>query len=159
MMKHRKRRVEASSKFVSFNNGSPCTFERLENRQLLSATIDLTTTSGRKSVNVMSVGQVVNLDVWAVIRGANNIATDDAFALLMGSFKSGNGGGITGDLTATLDSGFAEASSSPGTRTDLDGDGDLDVGSTDNSQPDGFYVARSGGQSPVVGEGAAPAKI
>src|SRR5437762_1193898 len=99
MTKHPKRRqrVAPSSKFFSH-------IEALETRQLLSATIDVTTTSGGKSVNITSVGQVVNLDVWAVIQGADNDATNDAFQLLMGSFLSrdANGGAALGDLAATV---------------------------------------------------------
>jgi Ca2+-binding RTX toxin-like protein len=162
MMKHSKRRqrMAPSSNFVSFDsNASPCRMERLEDRQLLSATIDLTTTSGGKSVNITSVGQVVNLDVWAVIRGADSDAANDALALVMGSFKSSNGGGILGDLSATLDSSITGEGSSNGTRTDLDGDGDLDVGSNDNSQPNEFFIAQPGTQNPIVGSGAAPARI
>src|ERR1044072_2332705 len=107
MMKHRKTRSAASSKLVS------CV-EQLENRQLLSATIDLTNTGGGKSVSVSSVGQVVNLDVWAVIDGADADASNDAYSLLMGSFSSSNGGGVTGDLSATVDSKFTLEGASNG---------------------------------------------
>ena len=96
-MKHRKRRqrVAPSSKFVAFDSerASACRMERLEDRQLLSATIDLRTTSGGKSVTITSVGQVVNLDVWAVVTGADGTATNDAFQWAHGSFLSSDAGG------------------------------------------------------------------
>src|SRR6266550_1620005 len=147
MMKHRKRRAASSSKFVAFDNASPCRIERLEDRQLLSATIDLRTTSGGKTVNIASVGQVVNLDVWAIVTGSDSTAVNDAFQWAHGSFLSTDvgGGAAGGTLSASAASPFNAAAAANGTQTDLDGDGDLDVGSNDNSQPDNFFVARADG--------------
>ena len=90
MMKHPKRRKHAapSSEFVALEHASACHMERLEDRQLLSATIDVRTTSGGKTVNVTSVGQVVNLNVWAIVTGADSTATNDAFQWAHGSFLS-----------------------------------------------------------------------
>jgi len=158
-MKHRKRRAASSSKSVAFDHLPPCRIERLEDRQLLSATIDLTTTSGGKSVVVTSVGQVVNLDVWAIVTGADATATNDAFQWAHGSFLSSDSGGgaAGGTLSASVASPFDATVSSNGTQSDLDGDGDLDVGSNDSSQPDGFFVARAGGLQ--GGSDPAPAKF
>src|SRR6267142_2569292 len=160
-MKHRKRRsrIASSSKFVALENPSPCRMERLEDRQLLSATIDLRTPSGGKAVTVSSIGQVVNLDVWAVVTGADATATNDAFQWAMGSFLSSDvgGGAAGGTLEANLNDVFATGDPSNGTQADLDGDGDLDVGSNDNSQPDNFFVARASGLQ--GGHDPAPAKF
>ncbi|HEV8290406.1 MAG TPA: calcium-binding protein [Tepidisphaeraceae bacterium] len=136
-----------SSKFVAFENASPCRMERLEDRQLLSATIDLRTTGGGKTVTLTSVGQVINLDVWAVVTGADATAADDAFQWAHGSFLSSDvgGGAAGGTLSASVLSPFAATAASNGGQADLDGDGDLDVGSNDNSRPNGFFVARAGG--------------
>src|SRR6267142_2769908 len=94
-MKHRKRRsrIASSSKFFAVEHPSPCRMERLEDRQLLSATIDLRTPSGGKTVSVSSVGQVVNLDVWAIVTAGDSTATNDAFQWAMGSFLSSDVGG------------------------------------------------------------------
>src|SRR5882672_2068484 len=160
-MKHSKRRqrVAPSSKFVSFDNAGPCRMERLEDRQLLSATIDLRTASGGKTVNITSVGQVVNLDVWAVVRGTDNDATNDAFQWAHGSFLSTNvnGGAAFGSLSAAVTNQFATQVSQNGTQVDLDGDGDLDVGSNNDSQPWDYFIARADGMQ--GGSNPAPAQF
>src|SRR4051812_26055586 len=129
MKKNSKRRhgVAPSSSFIGM-------MESLEGRQLLSATIDLRTTSGGKTVNVTSVGQVVNLDVWAVVRGSDSNAANDGFQWAHGSFLSSDvGGGVAaGSLSATVLTPFESTSFQNGTQVDLDGDGDLDVGSNNN---------------------------
>ena len=43
--------------------------ETLENRQLLSLTIDLRLPGGGKTANVGTVGQVVNVEIWATVKG------------------------------------------------------------------------------------------
>ena len=133
--------------------------ERLEDRQLLSATIDLRTPSGGKTVSVSSVGQVVNLDVWAIVTAGDSTATNDAFQWAHGSFLSSDvgGGAAAGTLSAAVQSPFDATAASNGTQVDLDGDGDLDVGSNDNSQPDNFFVARASGLQ--GGHDPAPAKF
>jgi Ca2+-binding RTX toxin-like protein len=134
--------------------------EGLEARQMLSATIDLRTPSGGKAVTVSSVGQVVDLNVWAVVTAGDTDAANDAFQWAHGSFLSSDvgGGAAAGTLAATVANNFAAETASNGAGVDLDGDGDLDVGSNNNAVADGFFVARSGG-SAVGGSGAAPARI
>jgi Ca2+-binding RTX toxin-like protein len=148
-MKHPKKRprMASSSKLVGFASASAFGMERLEDRQLLSATIDLRTTSGGKNVTLSGVGQVINLDVWAVVQGADNDATNDAFQSAHGSFLSSDvgGGAAAGTLSATVLSPFDATSSQNGAQADLDGDGDLDVGSNNDAQPTGFFIARAGG--------------
>src|SRR2546421_2820911 len=159
MMKHRKRRAASSSKLVAFDNASPCRIERLEDRQLLSATIDLRTPSGGKTVNVTSVGQVVNLDVWAIVTGSDSTAVNDAFQWAHGSFLSTDvgGGAAGGDFSASVASPFNAAAAFNGTQTDLGGGGGLDVGGNDNSQPNNYFISRAGGLQ--GGTHPAPAEI
>ncbi|HEV8607253.1 MAG TPA: calcium-binding protein [Tepidisphaeraceae bacterium] len=148
-MKHPKRRqrLAPSSKSIGFTSASAFRMEMLEDRQLLSATIELRTPSGGKNVTVTGVGQVINLDVWAVVRGADDDATNDAFQSAHGSFLSSDvsGGTAAGTLSATVLSPFDATASQNGTQADLDGDGDLDVGSNNDAQPTGYFIARAGG--------------
>jgi Ca2+-binding RTX toxin-like protein len=133
--------------------------EPLEGRQMLSATIELKTASGGKTVNITSVGQVVNLDVWAVVTGSNNTAADDGFQWAHGSFLSSDvgGGAAAGTLSASVVGPFTATSFQDGTQADLDGDGDLDVGSNNDASPDNYFVARADGiQS---GQDPAPAEF
>lgn len=123
-----------------------CQFESLEDRQLLSLTIDLRLAGGGKTANITSVDQVITMEVWAVASGSNGVADEGLFGV-MGSFVSSNGGAANGNLSATRLAPFNSSGSSNGQAVDLDGDGDLDVGSTDSSSPDGFFVARA--SSPV----------
>jgi Ca2+-binding RTX toxin-like protein len=125
---------------------SPCLFEQLESRQLLSAVIDVRLVGGGKSVNVTSVGQVINMEVWATITGTDADGANDGIQSFVGSFLSTNitGGSANGTLAAVPVTPFHAVASTGGTKVDLDGDGDLDVGSNDSSSPDGFFVARAG---------------
>jgi len=83
-------------------------------------------------------GDVVTLNLYAVLSGANGTQTDDGFLAGWGSFKSTNSatsfqGNMRGDVsgTPTLQNNvapFNQATSTSGIKTDFDGDGDLDVG-------------------------------
>src|SRR5688572_25600546 len=119
-----------------------CRFEPLESRELLSLTIDVRLAGGGKSATVTGVDQVIKMDVWAIVDGSNGSA-DEALMGIMGSFLSSNGGAAKGDLWADLVSPFTAAGSDRGVQDDLDGDGDSDVGSNDDSNADGFFIARS----------------
>lgn len=121
-----------------------CHFESLEDRQMLSLMIDLRLPGGGKTANITGTGQTINVEVWAVSQGGNTSGSDDGFQMLLGSFKTGSGGSVKGDLTATLFDPFTGLSSFEGNRTDLDGDGDIDVGSNDPSTSDNYFVARAG---------------
>src|SRR2546421_9693901 len=119
--------------------------ERLESRQLLSLVIDLRLVGGGKSINVNAVGQIVKLEAWAVVKGANSSISDEAFHDGFGSFLSKNvsGGAALGTLSGTCTAPFNYLGSNNGTKTDLDGDTDLDVGSNINSKATEFFFARS----------------
>jgi uncharacterized protein (DUF2141 family) len=120
--------------------------EPLENRRLMSLTVDLRLPGGGKSANVSSVGQKVSLEVWATVNDANTSSTDDGLHSAQGSLLSSNvsGGAAKGTLDFTPLAPFNGLGSHDGTTQDLDGDGDSDVGSNDNSIDTNFVMARAG---------------
>lgn len=128
-------RVASSSRFL----------ETLENRQLLSLVVDLRAPGGGKTANVSSVGQVVNLEIWAKTTGSNSSGNDESLQRAVGSLLSTNvsTGAANGTLKATLSAPFNALGSSNGAQTDLDGDGDLDVGSNFIDNATSFLYARS----------------
>lgn len=130
-------------------SGARAMVEFLEARQLMAAAIDLRLASGAKTAVVSSVGQVVNLEVWAVVTGLNGSGADDGIQVAEGSFLSANvnGGAALGTLDAKLEPVFSAAASQSGVHADLDADTDLDVGSNKSSSAGGFYVARSSGMT------------
>jgi len=89
----------------------------------------------------------VNLQLWAVVTGTNNPGTQDGFQEVIGSIISTHTatGSVHGNLSATLMSPFDDTASQDGEIQDLNGDGDLDVGSDDTSTSDNYFFARSGG--------------
>src|SRR5687768_9531978 len=111
----------------------------------MSLTVDLRLPGGAKAATVTGTGQKINLEVWATVKGANASTSDDGFQMAAGSLLSSNinGGAANGTLVATLSSPFNAAASQNGSQKDLDGDGDLDVGSNDNTLSAGFFVARA----------------
>lgn len=140
--------------FVSTNSGQAlhdaveaCRFESLEERQLLSLMVDLRLAGGGTTVNVTGEDQIINMELWATSTGSNGTGSDDGFQMLLGSLMSGDSGSVKGDLSVKLLDPFTGLSSSEGDRTDLDGDGDLDIGSNDNSTSEGYFIARSGGMT------------
>ena len=120
--------------------------ETLEDRRMLSAIIDVRLPDGGKSVELTAPGQVVNLEVWAIITGQDSDPNNDGIQSCMGSFLSTNvsgEGAALGTLAATRLSPFDANGSQDGAQVDLDGDGDLDVGSNNNNSASGFYVCRA----------------
>jgi len=95
-----------------------------------------------KSVTNASVGQTVTMNVWAMVTGTDP-AAPDLLQSVSGSFLSSLGG-LTGNLNVSnIPAQFAKLASSLGLVTDLDGDGDLDVGSNNQGDADNFFRARS----------------
>src|SRR5882762_10517080 len=92
----------------------------------------------------VAVGDVFHFDVFAVVTGRNDILTDEALQSIHGRFlsKDMNGGFLRGNLAATPLAPYNDIPSTGGTSQDLDGDGDLDLGGTDPTNPDGWFVAR-----------------
>jgi hypothetical protein len=98
-------------------------------------------------------GTVIRFDIFAVVVGTNGSTADDRFISVSGSWRSSNGGlrgNIETDLVRTVTdpdtgeivtAGFDGAGSSVGLQQDLDGDGDLDVGSNVDDNPNHFWAA------------------
>jgi len=102
-----------------------------------------------KLIPVVNVGDVVTFDIFAVVTGTNASLTDDKIVSASGSWKSSNGGlkgNILADYVRSDDNvpiiGYDANGASVGLQTDLDGDGDLDVGSHNDSAANDFWAAR-----------------
>lgn len=125
-----------------------------------------------KSVTVNALGTKITFDIYSVITGANSVQqtgefggnpsdglpdrrNDDAHRRFAGSFQSV--GGLLGNMTASRTSPFDSIGSSDGLQSDLDGDGDLDIGNTDGF-PEGKFLARAGAAvySTEIDAGTAP---
>ena len=107
-----------------------------------------------QSVLVMGMGARINMDIWAQIIGSNANSLDDGLISLSGSVVSDHVelGYLRGTISAELVSAFTAAGSSVGLQQDLDGDGDLDVGSNNDSDPANFFAARAlSAPNPVAG--------
>ena len=139
---------------------SPMQVEPLENRQMLSLTINVDVdggsgigSAGTKTASVTSVGQVVTLDVYATVTGTTS-GSNDGFQEVDGSFLSAlsTGGSLSagsnsvgGNLGTALPIFEYQASgASQSTPQDLNGDGYLDSGSNNNADISGFFNARGG---------------
>lgn len=119
--------------------------ERLEDRQMLSLTFDVRLKdTGGKSVLITSVGQVVEMELWATVVGADAEGGNDYVSVLTGSFVSTNinGGAALGNLSAGNLAPFNISGSSSGLPADLDGDGDNDIGSLEGDSS-AFFAARA----------------
>ena len=111
------------------HRATACVVEGLEERQMLSLVIDLRAADGTKAANVTTVGQVVNLQLWAVVTGTDNPGNQDGFQEVIGSIISTHtaSGSVHGNLAATVVDPFDDTASQNGAIQDLNGDGDLDV--------------------------------
>jgi len=111
--------------------------------------------------DVCRVGDVVEIDLYAVVQDLDGDHTNDGFKYALGSFVSDPGplfGDLRGDvagqpLTKTNNvAPFDAAPAQSGFQYDLDGDGDWDVGSYDTGGPAvlPWFIATSGIE-PVMG--------
>jgi Ca2+-binding RTX toxin-like protein len=130
--------------------GRATAMESLEDRRLLSLTLDLRLASGGGKSATAAVGETVNINVYAKITGNDSDPSNDWFKFASSSFLSAGGtkGNLSFFLTDVFSAAGSQDSDSAGTsksaHVDLDGDGDLDVGSNNNAGPiAGFVVARS----------------
>ena len=132
---------------------TPFSLEGLEDRKLLSLTIDLRVAGGGKEAEVSSLNDTVTINVFAVVEGSDNNLANDGMAAVHGSFLSANvaGGSTKGDLFFDLVRPFTASASADSNHPtgetafsiDLDGDGDKDVGSNNDNNVNGFVVARA----------------
>ncbi len=76
-----------------------------------------------------SPGQIVTFDVYAIVTAATEAPGMEGFQIAVGSIVSANGGALGDVLTNELAAPFGASGSTVGRRIDLDGDGDLDIGS------------------------------
>jgi hypothetical protein len=121
---------------------------------LASLTVDLrvTTTIGggtvvnNKTVTGVVPGATVIMQIWAQLTGSAGNQTA-GIAQCMQSFGGSylSTGALLGNIqTLILNAPWGAQSSSAGFQQDLDGDGDLDVGSNNNGDAANFFSARSG---------------
>jgi len=123
-----------------------------------------------KNVQITHLGQVVEMDLYLSVTGANADYTDDALWGFKASFLSTNVG--RGNVLGTLWAETAAPFNGPGSQDtsdatwsgnpcaaayqqDLDGDGDLDVGSNNHWTACGWFAARAGFMVPNWGDGPA----
>ena len=141
---------------MSYRSYSGRMIETLESRQLLSATLDVRLADGGSQVQVNSVGQVIDMEVWAVVKGSDGNLTNEAFQSAIASFLSTNQGigSALGTLKAKVLAPFNNSGSTIGVNADLDGDGDADIGSNDQSQGSKFFAVRGDLSNPAAGTAA-----
>jgi hypothetical protein len=121
--------------------------EPLENRQLMHAVVDLQLQGGGKEATVTSVGQQIQMDIIVTITGHDADLSNDALQTVHLSLLSTNivGGSVLGTLSSAFVAPFDSVVSQNGTQSDLDADGDLDIGSNvDGSSSAGYFLARAG---------------
>ena len=87
---------------------------------------DVRVAGGGKNAVVAAPGEVVNLEIYAVVTGATSAATS-GFQSAAGGLRSSNGG-LLGNLVHTLDPDFGSTGSAAGNLVDVDGDSDNDIG-------------------------------
>ena len=112
-----------------------------------------------KHVEITHLGQVVAMDLYVGVTGTNTDYTDDALWGFKASFESTNvgRGNVLGTLWAGAmapfrNNGSQDSRNGLAHQQDLDGDGDLDVGSHTR---DGLFAARAGFMVPNWGDGPA----
>ena len=104
-------------------------------------------------VLVTGIGARIDMEIWAIVVATNSTTLDDGLLDLSGSLVSGPGDNhLKGIMTAELLPAFSGPGSTAGRQQDLDGDGDLDVGGTNDADPTDFFVARAAtAPNPVAG--------
>lgn len=117
--------------------------------------------TGAKVVDVCRAGDVVEIDLYAIVQNLDGDPTNDGLLVTMGSFVSDPGplfGDLRGDVAGQPQTKtnnvapFDATATQSGFQQDLDGDGDWDVGSYDAGSPAVlmWFIAGSG-MEPVMG--------
>jgi hypothetical protein len=114
-----------------------------------SLTLDLRSTdSANPKLVFPPVGTtafVLHFDLYGVVTGKDANLTNEGLQDTFFSILSTNTTppGLKGNLAISLVAPFNGPGSDPGTVQDLDGDGDLDIGSNDPNNPNGWVFARA----------------
>jgi hypothetical protein len=98
--------------------------------------------TGGKSATVSNLGDVVTMDLYAVLRNADANAANDGLSLVGGSYLSSNAGLLGALNTLNPSPAFSEVYA--GVQHDLDLDGDLDVGGLEPNVAAEFVIFSSG---------------
>jgi hypothetical protein len=96
-------------------------------------------------------GVTVSMDVFAVVSGYSHPEELNFTDFLHGSFLS-SFGGMQGNLRARITPDYGDFIAGEGFQVDLDGDGDLDVGSNDDTSLTGFFRAYHRKDAPYIPE-------
>jgi hypothetical protein len=107
--------------------------------------------SGADTAYVTANGQVISIDIYAVVTGAAGNAGVEGFQNGFGAISSTTGGNITGNLSASLVNTFKASGATAGVSQDFDADGDMDLGSKMNSYNTDFLFARAGSMQTTGG--------
>jgi len=109
-----------------------------------SGALILDVRSGTGYIPVTSPTEVLEMNLWVTATGANANLTDDAVNKFYASFYSSNGGLIKGNLSVAF-TPTNPLNNLPyaGDPADLDGDGDMDVGSTNSGSAAGWTLAKA----------------
>jgi hypothetical protein len=117
---------------------------------------DLRVTGGGNMAIVTGTGQVISMDLFAVVTGAAGDGRIEGFQNGFGAISSTAGGNITGNLSANLvDPTYKASGSTAGVSQDLDSDGDMDLGSKLNDYNTDFLFARAGSMQTPLNTGTA----
>lgn len=110
-------------------------------------TLDLRVAGGGKTATVASAGDVVNLELYAVVQNLDGDRTNDGFLQAQGGLTSlESSSGALGNLAPlTLNTAILSADTSQsGEQRNLDANADLEVGGADTQSVAGFIVASTG---------------
>jgi hypothetical protein len=112
---------------------------------------DLRVLGGGKDAEVGRAGDVVRMELVAMVTGADPLLLE-GFSSGYLSILSSVGGGLLGDLKATLEPAFNMGATTPGNSSlSLDSDTDLDIGSNNSDSSTGYLFVRSGLMPNVIG--------
>lgn len=136
------------SKYVSILAATTVAMVHFATSANAAISIDVRLASGNPKAATVAVGDTVNLNIYVVLPNVNGNASDDGVQSVRGSLLSSNGGlavNFTQALAASpFNVSYQDTATTPSAaRVDLDGDGDLDVGSNVSTAAAGFLAPRA----------------